>query len=57
MRFKSSSRIRNIFTKHARRGLGIELKTSKPITSVSILLSSSCEGGFRKVLNWTSKGR
>ena len=38
-------------------GLGIELKTSKSDTFVNILLSSSCKGGFQKVLNRTSIGR
>ena len=46
-----------MFTKQARSRLGIELKTSKSDTFVSILLSSSCEGGFGKVPNRTSKGR
>ena len=46
-----------MFTKQARRRLVIDLKMSKSDTFVSLLLSSSCKGGFLKVLNWTSKGR
>ena len=46
-----------ILTKWLKKRQGKGLKTNTFSTLISLLLSSSCKGGFQKVLNKASKGR
>ncbi len=47
----------NLFYIIVKEMVGKGLRTSDFSTSISLLFSISCKGGFQKVLNWTSKGR